>query len=367
MAGSTETIVQSRTLEGIDDETAWAAVLDRDRSFDGRFVYAVRTTGVFCRSGCSSRRSDRRHVSFFPRPAEARTAGFRPCRRCVPDSALSPEAEAVQRVRAHIEAHLDERLTLGDLAPVAGLSPAHLQRRFKAALGLSPREYVRARRAERFKREARRGRSVTDALYRAGYGSGSRLYEESDARLGMTPGAYRRGGEGQLIRYTTAPCALGLVLVASTERGLCAVQIGDSARGLEEALARDYPRAERRRDDAALRPALAAILAHLDGAVPRLDLSLDVAASAFQMRVWRALQDIPYGERRSYAEIAAAVGEPRAARAVARACASNRVALLVPCHRVVRSDGALGGYRWGEARKRRLLEGERRHAAGGSR
>jgi AraC family transcriptional regulator of adaptative response/methylated-DNA-[protein]-cysteine methyltransferase len=324
MAGSIETIVESRTLEGIDDETAWAAVAERDRSFDGRFVYAVRTTGVFCRPGCPSRRPDRRHVSFFPGPAEARAAGFRPCRRCVPESALSPDAEALERVRAHIEAHLDERLTLEDLAPVAGLSAAHLQRRFKAALGLSPREYVRARRAERFKREVRRGRSVTDALYQAGYGSGSRLYEESDARLGMTPGAYKRGGEGQVIRYTTAPCALGLVLVASTGRGLCAVQIGDSARGLEEALARDYPRAERRRDDAALGPILAAILAHLDGALPRLDLPLDVAASAFQVRVWRALQDIPYGETRSYAEVAAAVGEPRAARAVARACGSGR-------------------------------------------
>jgi AraC family transcriptional regulator of adaptative response/methylated-DNA-[protein]-cysteine methyltransferase len=367
MMQSSETMATTRTNEGIGAETAWAAVVGRDRRYDGRFVYAVRTTGVFCRPTCPSRRPHRQNVSFFEGPTEARAAGFRPCLRCSPEASLLPSAEAVERARAHIEAHLDERLTLDDLAPIAGLSATHLQRVFKATLGLSPRDYLRARRADRFKDEVRRGRTVTDALYEAGYGSGSRLYEDADARLGMTPGSVKRGGAGQLIRYTTAASSLGRLLVASTERGVCAVQIGDTDQTLEEALERDYPRAERQRDDAALRPALAAILAHLEGSIPRLDLPLDVAASAFQWRVWRALQDIPYGETRSYAEVAAALGQPRAVRAVARACASNRVALLVPCHRVVRTGGALGGYRWGESRKRRLLDAEKRRAAGGSR
>jgi AraC family transcriptional regulator of adaptative response/methylated-DNA-[protein]-cysteine methyltransferase len=357
----------SRTDGGIDHETAWTAVVDRNARYDGRFVYAVRSTGIFCRPTCPSRRPDRRQVTFFDGPAAARAAGFRACLRCAPESPAPPAAAGLERVRAHIEAHLDERLTLDDLAPVAGLSPTHLQRAFKAALGLSPRDYVRARRAERFKAEVRSGRSVTDALYEAGYGSGSRLYEDAAKRLGMTPGAYRRGGEGQLIRYTTAASPLGRLLVASTERGVCAVQIAHDDAALEAALRRDYPRAELARDDRALRPALAAILAHLGGEIPRLDLPLDVAASAFQWRVWRALQEIPCGETRSYAQVAQAVGRPRAARAVARACASNRVALLVPCHRVVRADGSLGGYRWGANRKRLLVEGEKARASGGAR
>jgi AraC family transcriptional regulator of adaptative response/methylated-DNA-[protein]-cysteine methyltransferase len=363
MMQPSETMTTIRPEERIDPETAWTAVLGRDGRYDGRFVYAVRTTGIFCRPTCPSRRPDRRHVSFFEGPAAARAAGFRACRRCAPESSTSPAAAGLERVRAHIEAHLDERLTLDDLAPVAGLSPTHLQRAFKAALGLSPRDYLRARRAERFKSEVRGGRSVTDALYEAGYGSGSRLYEDAGARLGMTPGAYKRGGEGQLIRYTTAVSPLGRLLVASTERGVCAVQIGESEAALEASLRHDYPRAELIRDDRALRPSLAAILAHLGGEIPRLDLPLDLAASAFQWRVWRALQEIPYGETRSYAQVAADLGQPRAVRAVARACASNRVALLVPCHRVVRTDGSLGGYRWGVARKRRLIEDEKARAA----
>jgi AraC family transcriptional regulator of adaptative response/methylated-DNA-[protein]-cysteine methyltransferase len=200
---------------------------------------------------------------------------------------------------------------------------------------------------------------VTDALYEAGYGSGSRLYSDASARLGMTPGAYKRGGAGESVRFSTAASKLGRLLVASTERGLCAVQLGGSDSALEAALRKDYPRAEVVRDDRVLKPALAAILAHLDGAVPRLDLPVDVAATAFQWRVWRTLQQIPYGETRSYTQIAAALGQPKAVRAVARACASNRVALVVPCHRVVRADGSPGGYRWGAARKRLLLEKEK--------
>jgi AraC family transcriptional regulator of adaptative response/methylated-DNA-[protein]-cysteine methyltransferase len=349
----------------MDPEDAWAAVLGRDGRYDGRLVYAVRTTGIFCRPTCPSRRPDRKHVVFFGTPASARAAGFRACLRCAPESSVPPSVKGIERVRAHIEAHLDERLTLEALASVAELSPSHLQRAFKSALGLSPRDYVRARRAERFKAGVRQGRSVTDALYEAGYGSGSRLYADAGARLGMTPGAYRRGGAGQAVRYAIAASPLGRLLVAETDRGVCAVQIGESDRALEAALRGDYPKARIERDDRALRPSLAAILAHLGGEIPRLDLPLDVAASAFQWRVWRALQEIPRGETRSYAEVAEAVGRPGAARAVARACASNRVALLVPCHRVVRADGSTGGYRWGAARKRRLLETEKTGATRG--
>lgn len=342
------------------DDEAWAAVLSRDARFDGRIVYAVRSTGIFCRPSCPSRRPRREQVAFFAEPQAARAAGFRACRRCLPEtSAGSPGREALERVRAHIEAHLDERLTLQDLAPVAGWSPTHLQRAFKAALGLSPREYVKALRTERFKSEVRAGRSVTDALYEAGYGSGSRLYEDAGDRLGMTPGAYKRGGAGQVIRYTTGTSALGRLLVAATERGVCAVQLADSDGALEKGLRHDYPRAELRRDEKALRPTLAAILAHLGGTIPALDLALDVTGTDFQGRVWHALQDIPSGETRSYAQVAQAVGRPRAVRAVARACASNRVALLIPCHRVVRGDGSSGGYRWGVGRKERLLAQER--------
>ena len=342
----------------VGPETAWAAVRARDTRYDGRFVYAVRSTGIFCRPSCPSRRPHRRHVTFFDAPASARAAGFRACLRCTPEG--QPRAtRAIERVRAHIDAHLDERLTLADLSGVAGLSPSHLQKAWKAALGLSPRDYVRLRRAERFKAEVRAGRSVTDALYEAGYGSGSRLYSDASARLGMTPGAYKRGGAGETVRFSTAASPLGRLLAASTERGLCAVQLGESDAALEAALRKDYPRAEVLRDDRVLKPTLAAILAHLDGSVPRLDLPVDVAATAFQWRVWRTLQQIPYGETRSYAQVAEALGQPRAVRAVARACASNRVALVVPCHRVVRADGEAGGYRWGASRKRLILAQEK--------
>ena len=358
MMQAVEAMAKAPQSNEVGPEAAWEAVRARDARYDGRFVYAVRSTGIFCRPSCPSRRPHRRHVAFYGAPASARAAGFRACLRCAPEG-QPRAAQAIERVRAHIDAHLDERLTLAELARVAELSPSHLQKVFQAALGLSPRDYVRLRRAERFKSEVRSGRSVTDALYEAGYGSGSRLYSDASARLGMTPGAYKRGGAGETVRFSTAASKLGRLLVATTERGLCAVQLGESDAGLEAALRKDYPRAELQRDDRVLQPTLAAILAHLDGDVPRLDLPLDVAATAFQWRVWRTLQQIPYGETRSYAEVAKALGQPKAVRAVARACASNRVALVVPCHRVVRADGSPGGYRWGAARKSRLLAQEK--------
>jgi AraC family transcriptional regulator, regulatory protein of adaptative response / methylated-DNA-[protein]-cysteine methyltransferase len=346
----------------------WKAVLERDSRQDGRFVYAVASTGVYCRPSCPSRRPRRENVAFFSAPEEAERAGYRACRRCAPKSSLAPAERMVQRACAYLEAHLDEPVTLETLGRAVGVSPYHLQRMFKRVTGVSPKEFVNARRVERLKGRLQQGDGVADATYEAGYGSGSRVYERSDAQLGMTPATYKRGGTGVTIRYGTAASPLGRLLVAVSERGVCAVTLGDSDAALVEALRKEYPRARIERvasggDDQKLEDWLGAIVRHLDGAQPSLTLPLDVQATAFQRRVWQALQEIPYGATRSYGEIAAAIGQPNAARAVARACASNRVALVVPCHRVVPGDfvtgGESGGYRWGAERKRRLLESER--------
>jgi AraC family transcriptional regulator, regulatory protein of adaptative response / methylated-DNA-[protein]-cysteine methyltransferase len=345
-----------------DDERAWAAVLAREGGYDGRFVYAVATTGVYCRPSCPSRRPARANVSFYRDPESAESAGYRACLRCRPRASASSSALAVAKVRAYIDAHADEPLTLAVLAREAGLSPHHLQRVFKRATGLSPKEYAGALRTQRFKAHVKKETSVTTAIYEAGYGSGSRVYESADARLGMTPATYRQGGRGMHIRYTIADSPLGRLLVCATERGVCAVQLGDSDRALARALDEEYPRAEVERDDATLGPWVGAILAHLQGRSPALDLPLDLQATAFQWSVWKALREIPYGGTRSYAEIAVAVGKPRAVRAVARACAANRVALVVPCHRVIGSDGRAGGYRWGAERKQQLLDQEEARA-----
>lgn len=348
----------------LDPEAAWAAVLARDSRLDGRFVYAVASTGVYCRPTCPSRRPRRENVRFFAASAEAESAGFRPCRRCRPRLEASPRAEIVRRACAFLEANLESGATLADLGREVGLSPYHLQRTFKAATGLSPKQYAARLRAAQFKAEVQRGESVTSATYGAGYGSSSRLYETADASLGMTPGAYRRGGLGMRIRFTLAPSPFGRLLIGATDRGICAVMLGDEDGALEAELRREYPRAAIARDDRderheeGLGGQVAAVLARLDGTAPAGDLPLDLQATAFQWQVWRALQEIPYGETRSYREIAAAVGRPRAVRAVAQACAGNRVALVVPCHRAVRSDGTSGGYRWGAERKRRILDRE---------
>ncbi|HEX4960409.1 MAG TPA: bifunctional DNA-binding transcriptional regulator/O6-methylguanine-DNA methyltransferase Ada [Thermoanaerobaculia bacterium] len=343
-----------------DPETAWTAVLERDARFDGRFVYAVGSTGIYCRPTCPSRRPRRANVRFFSAPQEAEGAGYRPCRRCRPrQGEESAQAEAVRRACEYLESHLEETPTLNDLAGAVGLSPWHLQRTFRAALGLSPRQYAARLKAERFRGEVQRGESVATATYGAGYGSSSRLYETAEASLGMTPGAYRRGGRGMRIRYITAPSAFGRLLVAATDKGICAVTLGDDDAALEAALRREYPNAQVERDDAALQGWLERVRPVMEGQPGAADLPLDLQATAFQWRVWRALQEIPRGETRTYGEVAAALGHPQAARAVARACASNRVALVVPCHRVVRGDGEAGGYRWGEERKKRILAEER--------
>ncbi len=361
----------------LDEEAAWAAVVARDRGQDGRFVFAVASTGIYCRPSCPARRPARERVSFFAEPTKAIAAGFRACRRCRPGEVAS-DAALAGRVRALLDDAAEDAEggtpTLARLAREVGASPSHLQRIFTRVIGLSPREYVAARRAERLKGHLRSGGSVTDALYDAGYSGSSRLYEQSDGRLGMPPGAYRRGGEGITLRFTIAESSLGHVLLAATERGIAAVALGDSEEALEGDLRREYPNAEItcHATPATSDPELAAwatpVLAALEGASADLaDLPLDLVtlrASAFAFRVWRELRKIPRGQTRTYGEIASAIGSPGAARAVGTACAANPAALVIPCHRVVRGDGARGGYRWGAERKARLLESETRGAEG---
>lgn len=338
----------------VPEEACWQAVLDRDESYDGQFYFGVRSTGIYCRPSCPSRRPNRGQVRFYFTRAEAEQAGFRPCRRCHPEREQSPRAELVQRVIALLQA-AEGTLTLEDLGKELSASPYHLQRAFKAATGLSPRQYAAGLRAERFKEEVRKGQSVTGALYEAGYGAPSRLYAETGSRLGMTPSDYRAGGKAVQIHYTLAACSLGRLLVAATPRGVCAVSLGDRDEDLVEALRAEYPAARPQPAPAGLEGEVRAILDYLAGSTPRPDLPLDVQATAFQLRVWEELRRIPCGETRTYAQVAVAIGNPKAVRAVASACASNPAALINPCHRVVRTDGGLGGYRWGIERKEMLL------------
>ena len=337
------------------------AVRARDASFDGAFVYAVSSTRVYCKPSCPSRRPRRERVSFFASCDEAEAGGFRACKRCAPRESVARDATSalVLRVCGMIDAREGERVSLEELGAELKLSPHHLQRTFKRATGVTPRQYAAARRLKRFKSEVKAGRGVTEAIYESGYGSSSRLYEQASRRLGMTPASYRRGGKGMSISYTTIDCALGRLLVAATERGVCSVQFGETEGELEAALASEYPAAELRRDGARLDEFVGALLGHLEGGGAVPDLPLDVRATAFQSQVGEVLRRIPYGETRSYAEVAAGLGRPTATRAVARACATNPVALVTPCHRVVRGDGSLSGYRWGVERKRALLARER--------
>lgn len=341
-------------------DSYWQAVERRDAAYNGVFVYGVRTTGVYCRPSCPARRPRRANVDFFGAPEQAERAGYRACRRCDPRGAgADPGLELATRICRHLEQPHERPPRLGELAARFGLSPAHLQRTFKRIVGVSPRQYAEARRHERLRAELRDGADVTGALYGAGYGSSSAGYQQAPAALGMAPAAYRAGAPAARIGYALAACRLGLLLVAATERGVCKVALGDRAEDLLAELRREFPRAALQQGAPALEPWLEAILEHLEGARPHLDLPLDIQASAFQQRVWAALRAIPYGATRSYQELAAAIGQPGAARAVARACASNPVALLIPCHRVVRADGEPGGYRWGAGRKQALLEQER--------
>jgi AraC family transcriptional regulator of adaptative response/methylated-DNA-[protein]-cysteine methyltransferase len=361
-------------------ETCWQAVLDRDRQRDGSFVYGVSTTGIYCRPSCPSRRPRRENVRFFATPAEAEAAGLRACRRCHPQQVATaatttdPQHHRMLELAAGLreQVALGEPLRLRDLAARAGLSEGHLQRAFKRALGVSPREYVEACRLELLRSELRRDGDVTRAIYEAGFGSSSRVYEKVPERLGMTPGAYRTGGAGLDIRYTTLPTPLGLLALGATERGICFVHFGDSEPELVARLRGEFPRAaispgvrtDQATADDPHRGELARWAELLAGELGKgaggrdLDLPLDLRGTVFEQRVWNLLRAIPRGQTRSYAEIAAALGQPRSSRAVARACAANRTAVLVPCHRVIRADGDLAGYRWGVDRKRHLLAAE---------
>jgi len=346
---------------GLDPAECWRRVLERDPTADGAFVYAVRTTGVYCRPSCPSRRPRRERVLFFASPEEAERAGFRPCRRCRPGEAVSPWARLVEAVCRRLAE--DPALPLSALAEGLGVRAERVRRAFRRVLGVSPREYRSALRQERFRTALRAGEGVASALYGAGYGSPSRVYGREGAPLGMTPARYRKGGEGLTVRYALAETWLGWLLVAVTERGVCAVRLGDGPEALREDLRREFPRARLEEDGAGLEPVLSAVRARLEAPPPHPDLPLDLRATAFQARVWALLRSIPYGERWTYRQVAEALGQPGAVRAVARACASNPVALLVPCHRVVRSDGSPGGYRWGPERKEALLEEEARRAS----
>jgi len=339
----------------------WEALETRDTHMDGVFYFAVITTGVYCRPSCPSRRPRRENVIFFQRRDSAERAGFRACLRCKPERerARDAHAELVEKICRYLEGHLEEAVTLDGLGRELHFSPFHLQRTFKAVTGITPRAYADFCRLESFKGGLREGRSVTAALYDAGYGSSSRLYERAASQLGMTPNAYRRGGVGLHIRYDILDTPAGMLLVGATGKGVCAIQFGGSAKKLEESMRKEFPAADLQRDAAFLSPWASQLRAHLGGRLHELDVPLDIQATAFQRRVWEYLQSIPYGSTQSYGEIAKAIRKPRAARAVARACASNPVAVVIPCHRVVRADGAPGGYRWGEEPKRKLLRMEK--------
>jgi len=343
-----------------------AAIESSDGRFDGRFWYGVVTTGVYCRPSCPSRSPKRDNVRVFQDPDAAEAAGFRACKRCRPQSALR-DVDSLVAVARYIEAHADERLTLGILASRAGLSPARLQKKFRRTFGASPKEYQDALRQGRFREALKVGETVTDAIYAAGYGSPSRVYGEAARHLGMTPSAYRAGGEGETIWYACRGSALGPLMLAATTRGVCFAQFGDSEAALVEALQREFPRARLEtssaRDGSELDAWLAALDAHVSDNAPRPDVPLDLRGTALQLRVWRFLLSVREGEVLSYAELARGIGRPKAARAVASACARNRIGVLVPCHRVLRGDGTLGGYRWGLERKRTLLDAERRRSA----
>ena len=346
-----------QAVKAFDDNEAWRQLCERDGG--ARFFYAVATTGVFCRPNCKSRRPLRSNVRFFETMAEAQAAGFRPCKRCKPGATAS--SSPLAKVRAHIEANLDRAVSLAELGRVAGMSPFTVQRQFKQEMGVSPLQYQRSLRAGRLRGALKQGGRVTDAIYEAGFSSSSRAYE--GAPLGMTPAQFARGGEGEQIGWCSAPSPFGRVIVGATERGLCWLSLAATAAEAEASLRAEFPAAELRRDPSLSRlvdAALASVREGKDLSENRgLPGALDLRGTVFQLRVWQALRQIPRGETRSYSAVAREIGEPNATRAVARACAMNRVALVVPCHRVVGATGSLTGYRWGVERKRQLLEAER--------
>ena len=349
--------LRSEPISGQTAERYWQATRQRDTRADGSFVFAVQSTHIYCCPSCPARRPLRRNTLFFRTPEDAESHGFRACRRCRPKQ-LNSATALVQQVAAVIANGDEEPFRLGALAAQVNSSPAKLRRAFRRATGLAPKEFEQAFRLARLKKMLRAGRSVTEALYACGYGSSSRLYEKTNAQLGMTPLSYRKGGIGMQIGYTVANTTLGKVLVAGTERGVSAVYLGESEKSLVEELRKEYRSAEIVRTQDENKNWLSEVVRRVEGNAPSLDLPLDVQATAFQRRVWQELQKIPRGTTRTYTQVARALGRPRSVRAVARACATNPVSIVVPCHRVIRSDGTLAGYRWGLERKGKLLERE---------
>ncbi len=341
------------------DQTRWEAVVQRKQETDGAFVYGVLTTGVYCRPGCPSRLPRRENVRFFETAQEAEMAGFRPCKRCSPNEheRRDTNAAAIAQACRTIE-EAEEPPSLEALAEGAGLSPFYFHRLFKKIVGVTPKQYALQKRLERVRASLQASSTVTEAAYEAGFASSSRFYQEAPAALGMRPTDYKNGARGLAIRYTIAPSYLGWVLVATTVRGICAIDLGDSPQALQERLQASFPAAELH-DEPNLGAWVAKVLSLLQAPRLGLDLPLDIQGTAFQRRVWSALREIPAGTTASYADIAARIGQPKAARAVAQACAANPIAVAIPCHRVVRGDGEMGGYRWGVERKKALLERER--------
>jgi len=341
------------------DGQRWKALLHRDQRADGVFLYAVRSTGVYCRPTCSSRLPKRENVTFFTSSAAAEAAGFRPCKRCSPRDASAREHHVVAIIRAcKLIEESEEQPPLKNLAAAVGLSSSHFHRLFKEIVGVTPKDYATTLRMDRLRSGLTQGSSITQTIYDAGFGSVSRFYERARGTLGMTPSTYKNGAAGLRIRVAVVNSFLGLLMVAATDRGICSIDFGDTPQSLLERLSLRFPKAEVCQDDPGFADWVSGVVAFIDAPARGLDLPLDVQGTAFQQRVWKALQGIPPGSTTTYAEIAAQIGKPAAARAVARACASNRIAVAVPCHRAVRSDGGLGGYRWGSERKRRLLERE---------
>lgn len=359
MRGSTMSKQTEAHAQAVLSDPRWTAVVAHDAQADGQFFYAVRTTGVYCRPSCGARTPRPENVRFFPTPAAAVQAGFRPCKRCKPDqpARLGQHAELVARLCRFI-ASAETPPSLEALAEAAQMSTFHVHRVFKSVTGVTPKAYAAAHRAHKVREELVRGGSVTEAIYGAGYNSHGRFYEQSDQLLGMTPSTYRGGGAQVTIRFAVGQCALGAILVAASARGICAILLGDDPDALVRDLQDRFPKAELIGGDAGFEQLVARVVGWVEMPQRGLDLPLDVRGTAFQQRVWQALRDVPAGQTVSYTDIARRIGAPKAVRAVAGACAANALAVAIPCHRVVRTDGNLSGYRWGVERKRALLERE---------
>ena len=354
-----KTAIAAVAAAAIERDPRWAQVVARDPHADGSFWYSVRTTGVYCHPSCAARRARPENVQFHATREDAERAGFRPCKRCTPDQPSLHEQHAAKVAEACRLIEESEQVPdLAALASHAGLSPWHFHRVFKAITGLTPKAYANARRARRVRTELSRSESVTAAVYDAGYNSNGRFYAESNEVLGMTPRSYRAGGANTAIRFAVGECSLGSILVAASERGICSILIGDDPDALARELQDQFPKAELIGGDAAFEKLVAQVVGFVEAPELGLDLPLDVRGTAFQQRVWKALREIPTGSTASYSDIASRIGAPKSARAVAQACASNALAVAIPCHRVVRNDGGLSGYRWGVERKRALLERE---------